>query len=194
MMRAAAWLVLAAVLGGCVLGAPPADHFYRLDAPAPQPLPRPRFEGTIEVGAFKATGLLNERALLFAQESRPLELHLQRYHYWTDAPGRLLQEDLVRFLRAANVATAVVLPQAGARPKYIVAGRIERLEQIVGRAQSTASIQLELAFRRATGEMLHVASYQADERIEGKGDTAAVEAFNRALGQIFTRFLADIGA
>ena len=146
------------------------------------------------MAAFKASGLLNERALLYVEEAHPAELHQQRYGYWTDTPARLLQEELVRFLRAASVATAVVLPQAGARAEYIVSGRIERLERVIGANDSTASIELELGLRRVTGEVVHIGFYRADERIEKNTDTATVEAFNRALGLVYAQFLADIAS
>jgi ABC-type uncharacterized transport system auxiliary subunit len=194
MMRLGGWLVLATIASGCVMASPP-DHFYRLSAGAPgQPLAGRRLQGTVEVAAFKASGLLNERALLYVEEAYPAELHRQRYGYWTDTPARLLQEELVRFLRAANVATAVVLPQAGARAEYIVSGRIERLERVIGANDSTASIELELGLRRVTGEVVHIGFYRAEERIEKNTDAATVEAFNRALGLVYAQFLADIAS
>src|SRR5262249_34478006 len=153
---------------------------------------RRRLQGTIEVAAFKASGLLNERALLYVEEAHPAELHQQRYSYWTDAPARLLQEELVRFLRAANVATAVVLPLAGARAEYIVSGRIEQLERVMWAKDSTGSIELELGIRRVRGEVVHIGFYRAGERIEKNTDAATVEAFNRALGLVYAQFLADI--
>jgi ABC-type uncharacterized transport system auxiliary subunit len=190
--RRAAWglLVLAA---GCFGGAGPADHFYRLTAAPPaHPLAAPALSGTVEVERFLADGVIAERPLLFARRDAPSEIVQQRYHYWTDSPTSLLQEELVRYLREANAAGAVVMPQLGVRPDWTVRGRIVRFERLTGGGAPVAVVTLELSLVRAGGALVHAGTYRAERPVAGDGEQAVVDAFAAGVAEVYGRFLDDI--
>ena len=109
-------------LTACLGAAPPLprDHFYRVAVPA-SPNPAARFPGTISVAPIEADGLLRERPLLFS-EGNAHEIQQHDYHYWVEAPPRMLQTQLVDYLRASGAADAVITPDLRLPADFEVTG------------------------------------------------------------------------
>lgn len=193
-LRALSLLVAAGValaLGACGGGAP-EDSFHRLVLAAPAPLDRPVLPGTVDVGRPAADGLTADRALLYSDRDQPDRIHRYGYHLWTDAPPVLIQQQLVRFLRAARAAPAVVTADLRVLPDYRIDGRLHRFEQIVG-PPGTVLVEVELgAVRMSDGKMVHLADYQAEKTVTTNDPDEAVRAYQQALADIFNRFLDDL--
>ena len=131
---------------GCSTAPIPRDHFYRIAAEAPEGsrAPPPHLQGTLAVGRFRADGLTNERAILYRDRAHDLEVQQHRYHYWVESPTQLLQEELAGYLRARNVATTVLTPEVRVRPDYLVTGRLNRFERVVGGNPSRVLVEMRL--------------------------------------------------
>ncbi len=141
-MRRLGLLVLAlAGLTGCLGSAPPVprDHYYRVLVAPPTQGDASRsasgqsasrqsasrqsaigimFPGVLSVAPLEADGLLRERPLLFSATGRAHEMQQHDYHYWMDPPPKMLQAQLVDYLRASGLAKAVVTPGLRVRPDY----------------------------------------------------------------------------
>lgn len=184
--------VTAGLLAACAAPPPaPNDQFYRLDVaadPGDQVL-----DGVVEVGRFDASGALGNRPLLYVdQGSNALtEYH---YHFWVEAPPVLLQGALVSYLRGAGVAKQVVTPEMRARPAFTVTGRVIRLETVRG-APSKGVVALELSLRReGDGEILVLGEYSAEVPAGRSGIQTDVAALEKAVDDVFARFVSDIRA
>ncbi|MDA0998524.1 MAG: ABC-type transport auxiliary lipoprotein family protein, partial [Proteobacteria bacterium] len=138
--------LLLAVLTGCGSAPPvPEDKYYRLQAVlAAAPLQQPKFNGTLEVERFSADGLTAGRPIVYSAQNDPSGLQEYHYHFWTQPPTVMLRDEIVTYLRAANVAKTVVTPEMRLNPEYVMAGKIRRLEQIVG-SPSRAVLDIEIA-------------------------------------------------
>ncbi len=187
---AAGWLSACAALEP-----PPDDHYYRLDVIAPtERFAAPPFAGTLEVAPFTATGLVADRAIVFTVPDQPFEVDSYNYHLWNEPPGVLLQEQLIRFLREANLADRVVSPELRLPADYAVEGRIRRFDQVVA-GGARMQIELELALIRLADEApLLLRTYTVEEPAPNESVPAAVLATNKGLSEIYSRFLADIRA
>jgi ABC-type uncharacterized transport system auxiliary subunit len=195
MIRFVPPLLLAVVLGGCFGSVPPVprDHYYRILVPPPAAeAGAPGLPGVVSVPAFEASGLLRERPLVLSRGEPALELQQHDYHHWTDPPPRMLQDQMVSYLRRAGLAGSVVTPSARIRPDYEVVGRIKRLERLLGGRANRVSAELELALVGVDdGRQIVMKSYVA-ERSTPEGSVAgSIAALNQAVAEIFDRFLAD---
>ena len=215
MIRLALTALLLAGLSGCLGSAPPVprDHYYRIlvappghaatsqtaaapissnrDAfgPGPDGLALP---GVISVLSLEAEGLLRERPLLYSMTGSAQELQQHDYHYWMDPPQRMLQLQLVDYLRASDVAQTVVTPDLRIPPDYEVTGRIKRLERLLGGGPPRVVAELELALvETGRNRLLVIENYAAEATAANDGVEASVRALNRVIGDIFERFLAD---
>jgi ABC-type uncharacterized transport system auxiliary subunit len=146
----------------------------------------------ISVLSLEAEGLLRERPLLYSMTGSAQELQQHDYHYWMDPPQRMLQLQLVDYLRASDVAQTVVTPDLRIPPDYEVTGRIKRLERLLGGGPPRVVAELELALvETGRNRLLVIESYAAEAAAANDGVEASVLALNRVIGDIFERFLAD---
>ena len=194
-MTRLALVVLAAVaLAGCLGSAPPVprDHFYRIQATAPAGAAERHLPGVLSVRPLEADGLLRERPLVFGAKARPHEMQQHDYHYWTDPPPRMLQGQLVDYLRQSGVALAVITPDLRIPPDFEVLGRIKRLERLLGGSEARVSVELELGLiGRAEGRLLVLDSYAVELPAADTSIDSSITALNLAVAEIFGRFLAD---
>ena len=189
------WPVVVTILlwlGGCLGGPAPQDHFYRLELPGPTTrLDPPPLNGILQVTRPWADALTSERQLLFRQHNGSSKLHRHAYHRWVDSPTLILQQEMARYLRRANMATQVVTPELRVKIDYVLTCRIAKLEQVLDDSPRVV-MELELGLTHVNDrEALLLETYREEQVADSPGITAAVSAYNQALTNILTRFLDD---
>lgn len=184
------------LLAGCLGSAPPVprDHYYRLLVPAPEqagmsaPLP-----GVMAVELLQADGLLRERPLLYSESGESYELQQHNYHYWNDAPPRMLQDQMVTYLRRSGISRQVVTPDMRLRADYRVSGKVRRLERLLGGGPPRVFVEIELALQRLSDEqVLVVETFSAEQPVDDQTVEGSIVALNRATADIFQRFLSQV--
>ena len=182
------------LLAGCLGSAPPVprDHFYRLVVSGPaEPAGRGLLPGVLSIEPLQAEGLLHERPLLYSESGKPHEVQQHDYHYWADAPPRMLQDQMVAYLRRGGIARSVVTPEMRVRADYRVLGKAKRLERLLGGGPPRVFVELELVLVRLSDGGVVVAETYSEEDPAADGSVkASVMALNRATGRIFDRFIA----
>ncbi len=191
-------LLMPAVLlmNGCV-GQPevPQDYFYRL----PDIHPDTAFDaklvsGTISVDQLDADGVYRERALLYVDAQRPLEVLQYHYRHWIQVPSQLIQDNMVDYLREANIADSVERYSSGRRPDLLIKGRLHKFERLVKKDQSIAVVQMEIEFRNKNQQQMLNPTKMYETQVTAQGPTIhdSVTAFGEALRQIYKNMLSDI--
>ncbi len=186
-------IVAAWALAACSQPPLPEDHFYRLDMGAPARIQaEPSLSGTLEIEPFVADGLTAQRPIVYSDEDRPGEVKAYHYHFWTDPPTVMLRDALVDYLRAAGLAGMVVTPEVRVEPDYVLSGRIKRLERVLGNP-SRVVVELELRLRgTADDRLLLLKTYGVKSEAREDNIAAAIDAFNRALIEIYAKFANDV--
>ena len=185
-------LALTTVLSGCLGSAPPVprDHYYRIVVTAPAAAKRELLPGVLVVEPLQADGLLRERPLLYSLSGKPHEVQQHDYHYWADAPPRMLQDQMVAYLRRGKIAASVVTPEMRVNADYRLSGKAKRLERLIGGGPPRVFVELELALVRISDDSLLALDSYSEEIVSTDGNVkAAVVALNQATARIFERFL-----
>jgi cholesterol transport system auxiliary component len=191
--RLAVAAVLALALSACAGSAPPPDSYHRLTVPAPAPRATPLLHGALEVDRLSAVDALRSRPLAVVDAASGVLRHA-RYDLWVEGPPELLRDALVGYLRAAGLAERVVTPELRDQPRWIVSGRIQRFERVVGAGGSVA-VSLELFLRDGGGGPPRVDRvYEVTRPAPGDSTAAAIEALGTATGEAFAAFTADVEA
>jgi len=184
------------VMAGCATQAPvPSDKYYRLQAVfADATSSAPKFAGTFEIERFTADGLTAGRPIVYVEAGDPNQLREYNYHFWTQAPTVMLRDELVTYLRTAKIAESVVIPEMRLDPKFVMTGRIRKLEQVLGTSNGTR-LEIEIAIRRIDdGKLLFLKSYNQETAQTSPGVASAVDALNKSLNVIFSDLLQDLRA
>lgn len=173
----------------------PQDQFYRLQVGAdPASRPAPILDGVLEVERLLADGITAGRPLVYSVSDNANQLREYNYHFWTEPPTVMIQGQLIKYLRSARVAKSIVTPEMRVTPKYIISGKIYRLEKVVGTSPSVV-LEIELGLREARSEkLIHLNSYNVTKDASSDSIPAAVEALNNALAGIFGQFVGELGA
>jgi len=187
-------LVSVVALAACAQPELPKDHFYRLQVQVPQvDEDAVLFKGTIEVERFLADGLTAGRPIVYSQADSEHQLLQYHYHFWTEPPVVMLRDQMIDFLRAAKVADMIVSPEMRSRPDYRLTAKIKRLEKIVGpKPSAVAELQLGLQDEQ-NGKIIHLANYRVEVGAQSESVGDAVIAMNKALSEIYSRFIASLG-
>ncbi len=185
-----------AVVAGCAQPPVPRDHFYRIDAGAPErAFATPPLRGAVMVDRFRADGLVSQRPVVYSDAAHPFELLQYDYHYWVESPTVMMAYALTDYLRAAGAAGVVDGPDIRSAAGCRVSGNIRRFERVLGAGSSVVSVALEIRLtRRNDGAELLFETYRADMRAGDERMTSIVVAFNAALRHVFDQFLDALAA
>lgn len=184
-------LVTGLSLTGCSSPSVPQDRYYRinLETPASGAIV---LNGVVEMDRFVAVGLAAGRAVVYTSDANAQVLQEYNYDFWHEPPAIMLRDALIDYLRGANVAKDIVTPDMRASADYLLSGRVHRLETSRG-SSPKAVVELELGVSDAhTGAVLIVRSYRTDVPVSGASVEAAAMAVNKAVEDIFERFLNDL--
>lgn len=187
-------LAIAAILGlsGCLGSSQPVppDNYYRLTVEAPTDrTAQPSLPGVLSIGALDGDGLVRARPLLFANTNKSHAVRQHNYHYWADSPTRLLQAELVSYMRRRGAAISVVTPKMRVRSDYELVGKIKRLERIMGDSTYRVAVEMDLAVIRQSDRHLIVEdSYLVEIKSQDGSVQSSVAALNQALAQVFRSF------
>ncbi len=184
------------LLNGCFSSAPPVprDHYYRVLVSAPARSDGPMLQGVLSVAPLEADGLLRERPVVYSASGESYEMQQHDYHYWTDPPPRMLQIQLISYLRHSGLAETVVAPDLRIEADYELSGRIKRLERLLGGGPPRVVAEIELALVESkSNRLILVRSYSAEVPSADESVTSSITALNTALSRIFESFLTDAG-
>jgi ABC-type uncharacterized transport system auxiliary subunit len=186
---------LAGLVAACGSAPPvPEDQYYRLKAVRAEPAAPGKmlFPGTIEIDRFVADGVTAGRPIVYSEAGKPYQVKEYHYHFWTQPPTVMLRDELISYLRAADVAKAIVTPEMRVAADYVLTGKIIRLEKVIG-SPPKASLELELGVRKATGgALIFLKTYRIETASDGSGVDDAVHALNAALSEVYGQFVADL--
>ena len=181
-------------LAGCSSTPVQRDTFYRLENPT---LSTTRaggpIRGVVDVPPLRASGLTNERAILY--RDGPRQLAQYSYHAWLEPPALMLQHGLIRVLRQAQAFDTVTSPELRVDRDYELLGNIRSWEHVRMGSQGTAAIEIDISLRRVRGnQQILQKTYKANEAVAGDGVDGAVVGFTRGMDSIYAALLADLAA
>ncbi|RDH84626.1 MAG: hypothetical protein DIZ80_03925 [endosymbiont of Galathealinum brachiosum] len=193
MFRLILLLLLVSSIWSCSLGGGPAptDHFYRLPEVALDS--QVASYKSIVVKAVKSTGLYHERAILFIESDKPLEL--QRYHYsfWSTTPAELVHNALYQGVVSSGIADQVNRDLTENRPDFVLDTRIIHFERIINGQTVNIEIELEVSVKSGslTGDTW-TKRYKVNEALQNTDMHSTAEAFGAALTAISNELIEDL--
>lgn len=193
-MKTGSRLLAALLLLGvaaCAQPPVPQDRYYRVQVEAPQAGAQ-KLNGVVELDRLGAEGLISGRAIVYTEATSTNLAQEFFYDFWVEPPGDMLRDSLIKYLRGAGVAKALVTPDSRAASDFTLVGRINRLEMVRGNAPlGVAEIEFSLT-RSSTGTLLMVQNYLATVEAANDSVPAGVAAINKGVAQIFGQLMADL--
>jgi ABC-type uncharacterized transport system auxiliary subunit len=168
----------AGLLTGCAAARP--SKYYQLTipgdtAPAAERSPYPI---TLLLGPLRASHLYREDQIVYSSGGDQMGTY--QYQRWAQPPTEMLQEVLLRDLRAAGRYRAVEIMRSNSHGDYILYGRLYDFKELSGTPLSTrVTVDVELREVK-TGATVWTHYYTHDEPAAGKDVSAVVAALDRS--------------
>ncbi|MBT3558877.1 MAG: hypothetical protein HN644_13740 [Rhodospirillales bacterium] len=185
-------LTLVVLVSACT-AQPPAtqDRYYRISVGQPSAAGT-ILSGTLVMEPFVAEGLVAGRAIIHVESEDSTSLQEYNYDFWAEPPGIMIRDELMAYLRDANVAGAIVTPEMRAQADYILSGHVSRLEMVRG-PEPKAYVELDIAVTKdSNGKVVMVKSYGLSVAASDGTVKAGVAAANQGIEAIFEQFLKDL--
>ena len=186
-------LIILSQLTGCMGGAPvPQDHYYRLANDNAKITSTFKLtHQTIGVLPAVAHGLYLERSILYVDTNAPMELQQYHYHHWHDAPSRIIQEHIIDWLKQRAGNTTVVRLNRGEQTEIMLNSRIVHFERNLTRNGLEVLVELELSLDKKYN-IIQKKTYRYAIKLKGNTMHDTIDAFGKALTEIYTAFLNDL--
>src|SRR5258708_665727 len=185
-----ALLAIAACLAdtGCVSTRPP--HYYTL-GPAAAPATQGKPDGLVLlVGGIATPEALQDGRIRYRTGSN--EAGGYEYHRWTERPGSMVRNALIRALRDSGKYQRVLEAGSSANGDYVVRGKLDEFDE-VDRAsiQTKISLRVELVDRK-TGQNVWDHVVEREEPVSGKSVVEVVQSLDRNLQQVIGEIAGEI--
>lgn len=179
------------MLASCANQAPvPQDQYYFLpSATSPHRL-ADKLVTPVAVAPFQAEGIRRDRALLYIDSHAPMTIRRYHYHHWAISPPKLIQEHMLAYLRLSLNDNEAIRLEPGTESSSTIRGKILRFERLTAKQENGVIVSLELSYMSANEKVwqkVYTVKENSGNRIEN-----SVEAFGKALEQIYNAFLNDI--
>jgi len=166
-----------AVLSGC--GAARPSKYYELTVPGDVSGAQPTDQAsvTLLLGAWSASHLYRDDRIVYSSARE--EMGTYEYERWAEPPAEMIEEVLLRELRASGRYRAVHAHRSNAKGDFLIRGRLYDLKEISGGAMmARATFELELRDLK-NGATVWTHYYTHDEPVSGKGVANVVSALDK---------------
>jgi ABC-type uncharacterized transport system auxiliary subunit len=180
---------LSIVLASCAASRP--IKYYRIEVPAPA-----RAAGAnavlnvaLQVGNIESPPIMRDGRILYQVGSH--EVGAYEYHRWVETPDRIVQDSLVRMLRASGRYQSVDTQRSSIRADYIVLGKIYEFAEI-DKPDIYTRVSLEIELHDAKSNRTVWSKLYTDEEMAGKQMPDVVESLDKNLRRGLTEIVAGI--
>ena len=178
---------VAGLLGSC--GATRPSKYYQLTVPGDVRIAAQTADSepagqagdpapvTLLVGNLLASHLYREDRIVYGAAGQQMGTY--EYHRWTEPPTEMVQDILVRELRASGRYRSVYAQRSSTNGDFLLRGRIYDFKEVSG-SPMTARVTVEFELRDLkTGATVWTHYYQHDEPVNGKDVPAVVAALDK---------------
>jgi cholesterol transport system auxiliary component len=191
-IRMPAVLVLMSLLSGC--GATRPSKYYQLTVPAGAATAAVEKPGAVPVtlllGSLFTTHLYREDRIIYGNGGE--EMGTYEYQRWAEPPAEMIEEVLLRELRASGRYRAVSIRRSNVKGDFAIRGRLYDFKEIDGRP-IMARVTLELEMRDLkSGATVWTHYYSHDEPVSNKDVPAVVAALDKNVQGGVKEFIASL--
>ncbi len=173
------------LLSGC--GAARPTQYYQLSVPGDLPQSAPNVSGiSLALGPLVSSHLYREDRIVYS--NGPEQMGTYEYKRWTEPPAEMVEEVLLRELRASGRYREVYSQRSSSHADYVLRGHLYDFKELTG-ASLAARVTFEWELRDTkSGSLVWSHYYSHDEPVSGKDVAAMVAAIDhnvqRGVGEI----------
>jgi ABC-type uncharacterized transport system auxiliary subunit len=162
----------------CGCGAARPMQYYQLTVPTDMAQQEPNASGiSLAIGPIVSNHLYREDRIVYSGGAQQMGTY--EYQRWTEPPAEMIDEVLLRELRASGRYREVVSQRSTSHADYVIRGRMYDFKEVSGNPLvARVSIDWELHDGKS-GSIVWTHHYAHDEAVSGKDVPAMVAALDR---------------
>jgi ABC-type uncharacterized transport system auxiliary subunit len=180
------WMLVLGCLGGC--GSTKPSKYYQLTPAAGAPaITTATVPATIIVGRLQTSDVYKNTQLVYSVGAQQMGTY--EHERWIEPPPMLIQEVLLRELRASGHYEGVHYPESNVLGDFALRGRLYDFKEVDSGGTPAARLTMDMELRDIkTGTAVWTLSYTHDEPVSAKTVPDVVAALNsnvqRAAGEV----------
>jgi ABC-type uncharacterized transport system auxiliary subunit len=182
--------LMAGLLNGC--GATRPSKYYELTVP-PNTVPTEKPDAvpiTLLLGGLATSHLYREDSIVFGNGGE--ELGTYGYHRWAEPPAEMVQEVLLRELRASGRYRAIYYRRSSMKGDFALRGRLYDFQEVTGKEMS-GRLTMDLEMRDLkTGATVWTHYYTYDEPAASRDVPALVAALDKNVQRACKEFVESL--
>jgi cholesterol transport system auxiliary component len=165
-------------------------HYYTLKSLLP-PANRSKPDGLIlVVGNIATPEILQDTRIRYRSGSN--EAGAYEYNRWTERPGLMVRDALMRALRDSGKYQRVLESGSSANGDYLLRGKLEEFDEVdQASIQTRISLRVELLDRK-TNQYVWDHTAEREDPVSGKNVVDVVQSFDRNLRQVVRDLAAEL--
>ena len=182
-------LAMAGLAGASCVATRPV-HYYTIE-PASPPANQSKPDGLILlVGNIATPEALQDGRIRY--RTGPNAAGAYEYHRWTERPGSMVRNSLIRALRASGKYQRVLESSSTAAGDYLVRARLYEFGEVdQASIQTKISLQVELVDKK-TNHNVWDRLVEGEEPVSGKSVAEVVQSLDRNLRHVVSETAAEI--
>lgn len=183
-------LAMAGGLAGVSCVATKPVHYYTIE-PASPPTNQNKPDGlSLLVGEIATPEALQDGRIHY--RTGPNEAGAYEYHRWTQQPGSMVRNSLMRALRASGKYQRVLESNSSASGDYLVRGKLYEFGEVDNASiQTKVSLHVELVDKK-TNRNVWDRLAEREEPVSSKSVTDVVQSLDRNLQHVVSDTVAEI--
>jgi len=171
----------------------PDDHYYRLPELTGKKLTKPILTGTLSVKRVITHGIYGERALIYTDKNSTIKLNRYHYHHWEKSPSKLIQDNLVQYLKTVGVAHQVISQSHNTNENYLLETELITMHREVTQQGYSASISMDIRLYNKSNNSIYI-----NKRYHSKISTTSnkivdtIESYGKGLHHIYDELISDL--
>jgi ABC-type uncharacterized transport system auxiliary subunit len=176
------------IVSSCVATKP--VHYYTIEPPSP-PANQGKPDGLVLlVGNIATPEALQDGRIRY--RTGPNEAGAYEYHRWTEQPGSMVRNSLMRALRASGKYQRVLDSSSSANGDYLVRGKLYEFGEVDSASiQTKVSLQVELVDRK-TNRNVWDRVVEREEPVSSMSVADVVQSLDRNLQHVVSETAAEI--
>jgi ABC-type uncharacterized transport system auxiliary subunit len=153
-------------------------QYYQLTVPTEKPHSEANASGvSLALGPLVASHLYREDRIVYSADT--LRMGTYEFQRWSEPPAEMIQEVLLRELRASGRYRDVSLQRSNSHADYVLHGRLYDFKEVAGEPlQARVTMEFDLRDTKS-GATAWSHYYNHDEPVSGKDVPAIVAALDR---------------
>ncbi|MFV1984175.1 MAG: hypothetical protein ACC657_11595 [Thiohalomonadales bacterium] len=171
----------------------PDDHYYRLPELVGTKITKPILNGSLGIKKIITHGIYGERTLIYTEKTDNIKLSRYHYHHWEKSPSKLIQDNLVQYLKTIGIAPDVVSYNLNTRTKYLLEAELISMHRDITSNGYIAVITMDIRLYNKSNNSIYI-NKRYYSKITANTDKLVdtIKAYGNGLQTIYDELIIDL--